>query len=219
MLWCFILSIEIIKPKYKTSNIKTIDVYNFLLSLVFSVFERFSKTMLNTQREINLYEDDNNPLNVVEEILLNNDWHFDRLSDNRLSVVVSGEYAHHTMNFFWQEEYQAMQFCCTTDVVVLPQRFDEAAKMVNKINSGLWLGHFDVCQDHDDPMRYIPCFRHTTLMRGQDAGTSLPVVEDLIDVAIHECERHYTAFSLLETLTTHASDNMDLALMDAVGRS
>lgn len=173
----------------------------------------------NTQRQIDLYEDDSNPLNAVEEILLNNDWHFDRLAENRLSVTVSGQYSHYTMSFFWQEEYQALQFCGTTDVVVLPQRFDEAAKMLNKINSSLWLGHFDITQDQSDPMCFIPCFRHTTLLRGQDARSSLPAIEDLIDVAIHECERHYTAFSLLETLSSQPSSNMALALMDVAGRS
>ena len=44
-------------------------------------------------------------------------------------------------------------------------------------------------------------------------------MEDLIDIAIAECERFYLTFSLLEKTQQQSMKDMDLAMMDIAGRS
>ena len=175
---------------------------------------------------IDLYDDVSNPLDGIEEVMLNNDWTFDRRDNDQMSVTVSGKTGTYKMAFVWQEDYSAMQFCCAPDITIHPLKMDEAAKILNQINAGLWLGHFDVRTEaasaHDTTLN-VPCFRHTSLFRGMNETSGVEHIEDLIDIALAECERYALTFDLLskrtgDTAQTSAS-NLSLAMMDVVGQS
>ena len=173
--------------------------------------------MLSTENEIDLYDDVSNPLDGIEEIMLNNDWTFDRMNQDEMSVHVSGKNGTYKMAFVWQEEYSALQFCCAPDLTIAPNKLTEAALVMNKINANLWLGHFDVRADEDDAGIHLPCFRHTSLFRGMTDTSGVAHMEDLIDIALHECERYYTSFDLLSKTTQSSTKDMSLAMMDVAG--
>lgn len=177
--------------------------------------------MLNQEKQIDLYEDVSNPLDGVEEIMVNNDWTFNRLTEDELTVHVSGKMGHYRMVFVWQEDYSALQFCCAPDMSISPNKLDEASRIMNRINAELWLGHFDMRTQSgsDNQPAYIPCFRHTSLFRGMVESSGVDHMEDLIDIALAECERYYLTFDLLSR--TDGQDNKDIALamMDIAGRS
>jgi hypothetical protein len=178
--------------------------------------------MLNQEKQIDLYDDVSNPLDGVEEIMMNNDWTFDRLNEDELTVHVSGKMGQYRMVFLWQEDFSALQFCCAPDVSISPNKLDEAARVLNRINADLWLGHFDVRATDSHGLNdkaYVPCFRHTSLFRGMVESSGVEHMEDLIDIALAECERFYMTFDLLSR--TSGQDNKDivLAMMDVVGRS
>lgn len=101
-------------------------------------------TQTTEQTQIDLYNDVSNPLDGIEEIMLNHDWVFERRNEDELTVQISGKHGHYRMAFVWQEDYSAMQFCCVPDICIHKNKMEEAMHVVNRINSGLWLGHFDV---------------------------------------------------------------------------
>lgn len=165
--------------------------------------------------QIDVFDDVSNPLDSVEEILSANDWAFDRMSEDELTVHVSGKMGEYKMLFVWQEDYSAMQFCCEIDLEIRSEALDNAAKAMSAINATLWLGHFDV-----RPGTVMPCFRHTSLFRGMTYGSGADHLEDLVDIALAECERYYPAFDLLSRSST-AGNHADLALamMESAGES
>jgi hypothetical protein len=179
-------------------------------------------TSAHEENTIDLYDDVSNPLDSIEEVMLNNDWTFDRRDDDQMSVTVSGKSGSYNMAFVWQEEYSAMQFCCAPDVTIHQTKMDEAAKTINQINSGLWLGHFDVRTEklsNTDKTAYVPCFRHTSLFRGMNDTSGVAHIEDLIDIALSECERYAMTFDLLSKTGKQKNADLSLAMMDVVGRS
>lgn len=175
--------------------------------------------MQGTENEIDLYDDVSNPLDGIEEIMINNDWAFDRMTQDEMTVHVSGKYGTYKMAFIWQEDYNALQFCCAPDLTISPNKLIEAAQVMNKINASLWLGHFDVREDSDVQGAFLPCFRHTSLFRGMTGTSGVDHMEDLIDIALHECERYYMTFDLLSRATHANAQDMSLALMDVAGIS
>ena len=175
--------------------------------------------MLNTEKEIDLYDDVSNPLDGVEEIMLNNDWSFDRRNEDEMTVNVSANHGTYKMAFIWQEDYSALQFCCAPDIIISPNKLIEATQVINKINASLWLGHFDVRAELNDEQAFVPCFRHTSLFRGMNDSSGVAHMEDLIDIAIHECERFHMSFELLSKATASNTKDMSLALMDVAGLS
>ncbi len=165
--------------------------------------------------QIDAFEDVSNPLDSVEEILSANDWSFDRMSEDELTVQISGKMGEYKMLFVWQEDYSAMQFVCEFDLEFRPEAIDNAARAMTAMNANLWLGHFDI-----RPGTAVPCFRHTSLFRGMTQGSGADHLEDLVDIALSECERYYPAFTLLSRSST-AGNHQDLALamMETAGRS
>lgn len=170
--------------------------------------------------QADIFEDISNPLDSVEEIIISNDWVFDRMDEDRLSVHVSGQYGHYKMSFHWQEHYSALKFCCTPDLTISPNKLDDAAKAVNRINSTLWLGHFDIpLSATQNTEAHTPCFKHTSLFRGVNHSSGAAHMEDLIDIALSECERYYMAFELLSLHQQQSANALSLAMMDNLGEA
>lgn len=173
----------------------------------------------NEQIKIDLYDDVANPLDGVEEIMMNNDWVYNRIADDEMSVTISSEQGHYTLRFLWQEEFSAMQLCCMPDITIAPSKQDIAAQTLQSINSGLWLGHFDLQKDSKSAPDMIICFRHTSLFRGNVETSGVEHMEDVIDIAIAECERYYLTLDLLSRTESHDNTTLSLAMMETAGQS
>ena len=80
-------------------------------------------------------------------------------------------------------------------------------------NERLWLGHFDLSAEDNSP-----AFRHAVLLRGVMAA-SAEQVEDLVDIALSECERFYPAFQLVLWGGKKPAEAMAAAMIDPVGEA
>lgn len=160
--------------------------------------------------DTDVFEDSGNPLDWVEEVFSVQDWSFERASEDELTVHVTGKMGQYRLHFLWQEDYSAMQFSCEIDQAIAPASMNEAARALAAINSNIWLGHFDIRDDVK-----IPRFRHTSLFRGM-GSSGAEHIEDLVDIALNECERYAPVFALLSSGRPEAGA-MSLALMDNAG--
>lgn len=154
-----------------------------------------------------------NPLDIMEEIVLANDWAFERSSHDEMLVEVAGRWCSYRLFFFWQDEISAMQFSCQFDMKVPDDRRSDAYELLATINERMWLGHFDVDSDES-----VPMFRHTTLLRGHQ-GASVEMLEDLVDIALSECERFYPAFDFVVAGGRSASEAVAAAILDTVAEA
>ena len=81
------------------------------------------------------------------------------------------------------------------------------------INSKLWIGHFAVMAGFN-----APAFRHTIMMNGTSEHKAREL-EDIIEIALGECERFYAAFQFAAFHNMPAQQAMDCALMECVGQA
>jgi hypothetical protein len=167
---------------------------------------------LSYDNEELIAEETANPLDCVEEVITRKDWVFDRPSPDEISVQVSGRHGLYRLNFLWQEEYRALQLCCEYDLRLAEERADMAASLLRTINESMWLGHFDI-----PAFSRAPCFRHTSLMNNFAAGDEQ--IDDLIEIAIAECERYFDSFYFLAHGATVDQPMLDLALMPQAGEA
>ena len=77
----------------------------------------------------------------------------------------------------------------------------------------MWLGHFDVTPDSQSP-----AFRQGVLLRGA-SGASVEQIEDLVDIALSECERFYPAFQLVIWGGKSAEEAMATAMIEPIGEA
>ena len=154
-----------------------------------------------------------NPLDIVEQIVLANDWAFDRLGDDEVAAEVSGRGCVYHLWFAWRPERAALQFSCTFPVHVPDRRRAALYPLLAMINERLWIGHFDVSSEGGMVM-----FRQAMALRG-GPGVSAEQVHDLVEAALDECTRYYPAFQYVIWGGKSPSEAMDLAMVQTVGEA
>jgi hypothetical protein len=154
-----------------------------------------------------------NPIDLVEEIVVANDWTHDRASDDELIVEIAGRWCDYRLYFLWQEELSALHFSCGFDMKVMAGRRAAVYELLALANDKLWLGHFDLSAEDSSP-----AFRHAVPLRGV-ATASAEQVEDLVEIAISECERFYPAFQLVLWGGRSASQAIAAAMIEPVGEA
>ena len=154
-----------------------------------------------------------NPIDIAEEIVQANHWAHDRASDEELLVEIVGTWCDYRLMFLWQREISAMLFSCSFDMKVPKARRSAILELLAAINERLWLGHFDLVSDDQSP-----AFRHGVLLRGAN-GASVEQLEDLVDIAVTECERFFPAFQLVIWGGKPAEEAIAAAMIDPVGEA
>ena len=154
-----------------------------------------------------------NPLDVVEQIVSANDWAFDRRSDSEMAAEAPGKWCDYGLYFSWSHEISAMQFTCTFDLKVPERRRAALYELLALGNERLWIGHFGM--DSDDGM---PVFRHSVLLRGA-GGASSESIEDMVDIAITECERFFPAFQFVLWGGKTPAAAIEAAMLECVGEA
>lgn len=154
-----------------------------------------------------------NPLDVVEQLAIAQDWPFERRSDEEMAVEVAGHWCDYNLYFAWREDIGAMHLTCVFDLRVPDGRLAPVHELLALANEKLWLGHFGLWSEEN-----VPLFRHSTLVRSP-MGMAVEEVEDLIDIGIGECERFFPAFQFVIWGGRSAQDGLTAAMLETVGEA
>jgi hypothetical protein len=154
-----------------------------------------------------------NPLDVLEQIVAANEWAFERRSDGEMAAEAPGKWCDYRLYFSWSPEISAMHFSCAFDLKVPPEGRPKLFELLAMANEKLWLGHFGL--ESEDG---VPVFRHSVLLRGAP-GASAESLEDMVDIAITECERFFPAFQFVLWGGKGPADALQAAMLDCVGEA
>ena len=102
-----------------------------------------------------------NPLDIMEQVVSANDWHFQRHTESEMGAAAPGQWCTYELFFSWSHEISAMHFTCAIDLKVPEKRRAALYELLSLANEKLWIGHFGM--DSDDG---TPVFRHAVLLRG-----------------------------------------------------
>lgn len=162
---------------------------------------------------LNIFEDDHNPLDGVEDILAGYNWSFNRMNEDELTVEVAGKFCKYTLIFLWQPDMKAMQFWARYDIEIHDSNASQIGKALMSINENLWMGHFEIPQETT-----TPAFRYTHLINPAAQNTYEPM-EEIVDIALTQCEKFYPAFRMLSLEDAANNQTLHLALMETQGVS
>jgi hypothetical protein len=154
-----------------------------------------------------------NPLDVLEQIVTANEWAFERRSDGEMAAEAPGKWCDYGLYFSWSPEISAMHFSCAFDLKVPPEGRARLFELLALANEKLWIGHFGL--ESDDG---VPVFRHSVLLRGAP-GASVESLEDMVDIALTECERFFPAFQFVLWGGKAPGDALQAAMLDCVGEA
>ena len=129
-----------------------------------------------------------NPIDIVEEVIYEKKWSFSRADEYELVADISSKWCQYRLYFTWSENIRAISFTITFDLKFPHNKIIKAYELIGLINEKLWLGHFDITSKNG-----IPAFRHTILSNA-DSDFLHKKLENLVDIAIYECEKYYPSF-------------------------
>ena len=155
----------------------------------------------------------NNPLDLAEQLIIDRDWLCDRPVDEELVAEVQGAWCNFRIWFAWQPDLNALMFTCAYDMKIAPHARPKIHPLLAAINERMWLGHFDIGAEDG-----VVMFRHGLLLRGSKQVPS-EQFEDLIDIAISECNRFYPAFQSVLWGGLGIEEALAVALLDTVGEA
>jgi len=154
-----------------------------------------------------------NPIDVVEDIIYSKKWSFSREADDELVAEISSQRCHYRLYFAWSKQIQAINFTITFDLKFPASRSKSVYELLALINEKLWIGHFDVTSKGG-----IPAFRHTVLI--PDTNDILYIqLEDLVDIAICECEKYYPSFELILFEESQPHEAIKLCILEPIGKA
>ena len=153
------------------------------------------------------------PIDIVEDVIHSKQWAFSRSDDHELVAEIASHWCLYRLYFSWTEQIKAINFTVTFDLKFSKSKSKLAYELLAHINEKLWIGHFDITSKNG-----IPAYRHTVLI---PYGNEIlyDQVEDLVDIAIYECEKYYPAFytTLFEDSKPQAA--LKLSVIDTLGRA
>jgi hypothetical protein len=154
-----------------------------------------------------------NPLDILEQIIAANEWAFERRSDGEMAAEAPGKWCDYGLYFSWSHEISAMSFTCAFDLKVPADRREKLYELLALANDRLWIGHFGI--EAEDG---VPVFRHSVLLRGSPSA-SAESLEDMVDIAITECERFFPAFQFVLWGGKAPAEALAASMLDCVGEA
>ncbi len=154
-----------------------------------------------------------NPLDIVETVIMDRDWVFDRPEDGELIAEASGAWCNYRIWFTWQEDSGGLTLTCALDSKLPKQLVAKVYPLLALANEKLWLGHFEV---NSEDMSVA--FRHSLLL-SEGISTSAEQLQELLDIAITECDRFYPAFQSVVWGNKSAPEAIEIAMFETVAEA
>jgi hypothetical protein len=154
-----------------------------------------------------------NPLDLVEQIAVSNGWPFHRQTDDELATEIGGHWCQYRLWFCWHADLGVMHLSCALEMRIPANKREVIYALLAMANEKLWLGHFDLCSEEN-----LPVFRHALLVR-EGRAVSSDLLEDLVDIAVTECERFYPAFQFVIWGGKAPGDALAAAMLETEGEA
>lgn len=154
-----------------------------------------------------------NPIDIVEDVIHEKKWSFSRAADHELVAEISSQWCAYRLYFSWSENINALSLSITFDIRFPEIKLNEAYELLGLINENLWIGHFDITSRNG-----IPAFRHT-ILSSSETEILHKKFEDLVDIAIYECEKFYPSFQQVLFENTSPKEAIKFSNFDIIGRA
>ena len=140
-----------------------------------------------------------NPIDVVENIFGAKSFDLERRNSNEVVIEMQGKWKEMLIFFAWEENIKCLQISCFIDIEVNTTDKSKIFELLALANSDLWMGHFSYWSEQN-----MPVFKHSVIL-SEDKNMFAGKIEQMISIAVKECERMYPIFYAV--LTKDADPN------------
>ncbi|SEO09917.1 hypothetical protein SAMN04488103_1126 [Gemmobacter aquatilis] len=160
-----------------------------------------------------LIGDDLHPIDLVETLAADQQWEFDRVTENQIAMAVEGLWRTYALTLAWAPQDETLRLICTFEMEPPVTRMGDLYDVINRANDQVWTGAFTYWAEQK-----LMVWRYgLSLAGGALAGPEQ--LNHMISDAISGCERYYPAFQMVSWTDQSPAEAMKVAIAEAYGRA
>ena len=155
--------------------------------------------------------EDLHPIDIVQGIAATQDWEFDRIGEDQISMAVEGQWRTYSVTLAWSDVDETLRLICSFDMEPPAHRTGELYRALNEVNDNCWAGNFTYWPDQKSMV-----FRYGLILAGGQVP-SLDQIDTMISTAVVSSERYYPVFQVVTWGEQDLKPAMRLAIAEAYG--
>ncbi|MCF8473713.1 MAG: YbjN domain-containing protein [Emcibacter sp.] len=167
-------------------------------------------TVVNMEGYDNLGD---NPLDILEMIAGQNEWPYERSTEEEITVAVSGEWCDFHIRYFWIAEDNLLQAAGMLDMRVPEKKKTKILETINLVNERLAIGHFAIWTEDNTLM-----FRYSNMVNTSSDVTA-DTCERITDTILAESNKYYPVFQFVLWADKSPEEAIASAMLDTVGEA
>ena len=154
-----------------------------------------------------------NPLDLIEDVVVSNDWTYNRTDKDTLYVEVGGEWCDYQLTLAWSSDVHLLQYTWTYNTKVPNKKYIPIYSLLNKINLNLGAGHFELWADEGWIM-----YRNSLISFDYSSITP-EKIDYILSSSLEECDKYYPAFQFLLWGNKTPRQAIDASLLEIQGEA
>jgi hypothetical protein len=160
-----------------------------------------------------LLDDELHPIDIVETLAADNDWQFDRVTDDQIAMAVDGQWRTYSLTLAWSPQDETLRLLCTFEMDPPQDRMAALYDVINRCNDMVWTGAFTYWAE-----QRLMVWRYGLLLSGGQMPAT-EQIDQLIASAVMASERFYPAFQLGAWGDKTPAEAIQIAIAEAYGRA
>jgi hypothetical protein len=99
-------------------------------------------------KEQYLSDSEIHPIDIVENLIKNRSWDFDRVGDDQIAMMVEGKWRTYSVNLAWSAYDETLRLISSFDLDPPKEKLPELFEALNLANDDCWTGGFSYWKDH-----------------------------------------------------------------------
>lgn len=158
-------------------------------------------------------DDGDDPIAMLTSYCEAQGWTHEMVGEEELVTSAPGSWSQYELRAVWREEDGILQLMLFPDIRVTDERRAATYETLSLINENMWMGHFELWSNPG-----ILAWRHATLI-GIERGITMAMTEQLLRVAIEECDRFYPAFQFMLWGNKSPAEAIAAAMVETQGEA
>ncbi len=155
----------------------------------------------------------NNPIDFIEEYVLNDDIEKFRGSPDEITIFSKGMWRNYDISFKWDSKKKIIEINSCFDISKKNRISKSIYSLISNVNSRATVGFFN----YSSKLNTI-FFSYKISVKGQNF-ISIEQIQDFIDIVINECDRFFPVFFVFFHKKQDPIKALDIALLDTHGEA
>ena len=155
--------------------------------------------------------DDLDPIDMVEHIAQSQDWEFNRVGEDQLTMMVEGQWRTYSLTLAWSAQDETLRLISSFDLTPPEHRITALFEILNGVNENCWSGFFTFWGAQN-----MMVYRYALGLSGGQRPTP-DQIDTMICEAILACEQFYPAFQMAIWGEVSLEEALQTALMNPHG--